>query len=182
MSPYCLRPSSRPTVRHSLQMSKVRQRSTTPDGTSKQELNGTSSCQGLVEKKGCGKSLKRGTQLFLVAVGLSLLSLLSTTYPTALPKSYALCSRSGTGVYTVDDNDSRVQCIVVHESLIIDTGDLGEQLTSLCRPPSLPAFQRTSRNDGTIGHAQITDCSPPQRNYHRWRFVMFLRVPSWSQA
>jgi outer membrane protein assembly factor BamB len=43
-----------------------------------------------------------------------------------LPTSYALCSRTGKGVYTVDAKNSQQQCLVVHEERIVDTGDLGE--------------------------------------------------------
>lgn len=45
-----------------------------------------------------------------------------------LPASYALCSRSGQRIYTVDDAGSRVQCVAVHYSEIVDTGSLGEKI------------------------------------------------------
>ncbi|KAF9455444.1 amidohydrolase 3, partial [Collybia nuda] len=40
--------------------------------------------------------------------------------------SYALCSRTGKGVYTVNAKNTQQQCLVVHEEHIVDTGDLGD--------------------------------------------------------
>jgi hypothetical protein len=42
-----------------------------------------------------------------------------------LPESYALCSRDQRGVYTVDQNNPNVQCIVVNNEWIVDRGTLG---------------------------------------------------------
>lgn len=42
----------------------------------------------------------------------------------APPETYALCSRDGNHIYTVDAQNSKTQCIVVHESFIVDTGVL----------------------------------------------------------
>jgi hypothetical protein len=42
--------------------------------------------------------------------------------PKAVSGSYALCSRDGNKIYTVDAHNSRTQCIVIHGSYIIDTG------------------------------------------------------------
>ncbi|TDL24188.1 hypothetical protein BD410DRAFT_767359 [Rickenella mellea] len=38
------------------------------------------------------------------------------------PTSYALCSKAGANIYTVDGGNSKVECIVVHDSRILDTG------------------------------------------------------------
>ena len=38
---------------------------------------------------------------------------------------YAICSRSGARVYTVDDVDPAVQCLVIRNQFIVDTGSLG---------------------------------------------------------
>ncbi|RDB16333.1 putative amidohydrolase YtcJ [Hypsizygus marmoreus] len=45
-----------------------------------------------------------------------------------LPKSYAICSRAGEGrsIYTVDENNTGVQCLVVQGAIIHDTGDLDD--------------------------------------------------------
>ncbi|PSR72158.1 hypothetical protein PHLCEN_2v11950 [Hermanssonia centrifuga] len=49
-------------------------------------------------------------------------------YPThdSLPTSYALCSREGAKIYTVDSTVPNVQCIVVHNSNFVDVGPLEE--------------------------------------------------------
>lgn len=46
--------------------------------------------------------------------------------PGSMPASYAVCSVEGEGIYTVDNRNSRVQCIVVNTTRIIDIGDLGK--------------------------------------------------------
>ena len=38
---------------------------------------------------------------------------------------YAICSRSGKRVYTVDDNYPTVQCLVIQDEFIVDIGSLG---------------------------------------------------------
>ncbi|KAI5123983.1 hypothetical protein M0805_006395 [Coniferiporia weirii] len=47
----------------------------------------------------------------------------------ALPRSYALCSRNGPAIYTIDETNSIVECLLVHGSNILDTGSLDEVLT-----------------------------------------------------
>ena len=42
-----------------------------------------------------------------------------------LPDAYALCSRSGANIYTVDPNYPRAQCMVVQGSYIVDVGAIG---------------------------------------------------------
>lgn len=44
--------------------------------------------------------------------------------PSAFSRDYALCSPSY-GIYTVDESRPRVECVVVSNSYIIDTGSLG---------------------------------------------------------
>ncbi|TFK54024.1 hypothetical protein OE88DRAFT_1654482 [Heliocybe sulcata] len=43
-----------------------------------------------------------------------------------LPASYAVCTRDSHGIYTVDGNNNRVQCIVVRRAEIVDTGSLDD--------------------------------------------------------
>jgi hypothetical protein len=43
----------------------------------------------------------------------------------SLPDAYALCSRSGAHIYTVDPDYPRVQCMVVQGSHIVDVGAIG---------------------------------------------------------
>ncbi|KAG7090870.1 hypothetical protein E1B28_009951 [Marasmius oreades] len=40
------------------------------------------------------------------------------------PVSYALCSAEGERIYTVDDTNSVVQCVLVHNSRVVHTGSL----------------------------------------------------------
>jgi hypothetical protein len=61
--------------------------------------------------------------------------------PEVLASNYAVCSRVGAKVYTVDDNNPTVQCLVVHDAFIVDTGSLGSfqhihhnVLSCLCCP------------------------------------------------
>ena len=42
-----------------------------------------------------------------------------------LPSNYALCSREDVSIYTVDDADSVVQCIVIQDDIIVNTGPIG---------------------------------------------------------
>lgn len=42
-----------------------------------------------------------------------------------LPDAYALCSRSGANIYTVDPDFPRAQCMVVQGSYIVDVGAIG---------------------------------------------------------
>ena len=44
---------------------------------------------------------------------------------TPLQDAYALCSRSGSHIYTVDPDHPRVQCMVVQGSYIVDVGTIG---------------------------------------------------------
>ncbi|EIW82889.1 hypothetical protein CONPUDRAFT_52672 [Coniophora puteana RWD-64-598 SS2] len=63
------------------------------------------------------------TLLLLVSCALSAAWWL-TVNPRDLPESYAVCSRSGSHIYTVDRNNSVAQCLVVQDSVIADTGYL----------------------------------------------------------
>lgn len=73
---------------------------------------------------------RNGTQLtrllFIISTGLSLVYLAFFTRQQApLPDAYALCSRDGQYIYTVDPVKPKVQCIVVQDSEIFDTGSIG---------------------------------------------------------
>lgn len=59
----------------------------------------------------------------------------------SLPETYALCSHNNLepAIYTVDDEDTKVQCIVVHKSRIEDTGTLGA-LPHFYSPLPLPSY------------------------------------------
>jgi hypothetical protein len=66
----------------------------------------------------------------LLYVTSAILSMLCLAYVgrrerTPLPDAYALCSRSGAHIYTVDPDYPRVQCMVVQGSHIVDVGAIG---------------------------------------------------------
>lgn len=42
--------------------------------------------------------------------------------PEAVSSSYAICSKDGKRIYTVDAQNSQTQCIVIRGSFIVDTG------------------------------------------------------------
>jgi len=65
--------------------------------------------------------------LYVTSVILSMLCLayVGGRERTPLPDAYALCSRSGAHIYTVDLDHPRVQCMVVQGSHIVDVGAIG---------------------------------------------------------
>lgn len=50
---------------------------------------------------------------------------------TQLPETYALCSSDGRNIYTVDNDNTIVECILVHKSHIADTGNLGKSISTI---------------------------------------------------
>ncbi|KAI9458558.1 amidohydrolase family-domain-containing protein [Russula earlei] len=73
--------------------------------------------------------MHRLTRLLYVAS--AVLSILCLAYVggrerTLLPDAYALCSRSGAHIYTVDPEYPRAQCMVVQGSHIVDVGAIDE--------------------------------------------------------
>lgn len=79
----------------------------------------------------CPKSLAKRSynhpfatwSLIIAAISILLAATLSI-YRTS-PDAYAICSEQDK-IYTVDANNSRVQCIVVQDAFITDTGSLSE--------------------------------------------------------
>jgi hypothetical protein len=63
--------------------------------------------------------------ILLASLAISVLLLYYPTSPEPLSTSYALCSRDGLHIYTVDDANNQVQCLVVHKGHIFGTGSLG---------------------------------------------------------
>ncbi|RDB25349.1 putative amidohydrolase YtcJ [Hypsizygus marmoreus] len=63
------------------------------------------------------------TLLALLVLAISAYFALEARY-FASPNSYALCSKEGPKIYTVDANNSQTQCIVVQGSYIVDQGAL----------------------------------------------------------
>ena len=58
--------------------------------------------------------------------------------------SYAICSRDGPWIYTVDEANSRTQCLVVRDSYIVDTGTSGRYPSMLLVPDLIFSNQRLS--------------------------------------
>lgn len=67
----------------------------------------------------------RNLKLFFGAVALSALAFYTSRDATQHTSSYALCSKTSKDIFTVDELNSKVQCIVIHESYIVDSGDFG---------------------------------------------------------
>ncbi|KAH9851483.1 amidohydrolase family-domain-containing protein [Lenzites betulinus] len=74
--------------------------------------------------------------LLLVFVSLALSSYFvyskwdSLGFPDDLSDSYAICSREGAGIYTLDTDTPRAQCLVVHKSKFTNTGSLDHILAT----------------------------------------------------
>jgi hypothetical protein len=83
------------------------------------------------ERKGVGMLVY--VALSYLAVGVAYLALRNPQSSKPLPQSYAICSRNGANIYTVDKDDPQVQCFVVDGDRFIDVGELG---TSNCDGPS----------------------------------------------
>ena len=65
--------------------------------------------------------------LALVSLSISAFFIFRSSFGTReAPHSYALCSPDGDNIYTVDDVTPRVQCLVVHDGMFVDTGSLGQ--------------------------------------------------------
>ncbi|KIK82213.1 hypothetical protein PAXRUDRAFT_832349 [Paxillus rubicundulus Ve08.2h10] len=70
--------------------------------------------------------------------------------PAVLASNYAVCSRVGAKVYTVDDNNPTVQCLVVRDEFIVDTGSL-EDVSTRWNAANVPfTLQVRYIGDGSI--------------------------------
>lgn len=63
--------------------------------------------------------------IFVISLAASVACFLYSRKHLPLPNSYAICSRSGAHIYTVDEVVPKVQCLVIDESFIVDSGYLG---------------------------------------------------------
>jgi len=63
---------------------------------------------------------------FTCAVTISAFVLLYKPPPIPSLRSYAICSRDGSWIYTLDELNPRTQCLVVRGSYIVDSGTLGK--------------------------------------------------------
>ncbi|KAG8864034.1 hypothetical protein FRB96_006907 [Tulasnella sp. 330] len=67
--------------------------------------------------------LKSRIYAILVAIGISGFVILSRrASKSPLPSSWALCTRPGSFIYTVDANEPSAECIVIHNERIVDRG------------------------------------------------------------
>lgn len=67
------------------------------------------------------------TRLISVFAVVGALALLNGSFRGTEPAAYALCSPHGTtGIYTVDANDAKVQCLVVRDERFVYAGTYGE--------------------------------------------------------
>jgi len=85
---------------------------------------GSSGVSGLKQPPTSNKSGPRSFVILVGILALVIYAYLASQSSTALSDSYALCSREGNSIYTVDEKNSQTQCIVVHGSYIVDTGAL----------------------------------------------------------
>lgn len=65
------------------------------------------------------------TVLIFLSLSASTFFWFYTQVPPASVNCYAICSRSGARIYTVDDANNIVQCLVIQDELIVDIGSLG---------------------------------------------------------
>lgn len=86
---------------------------------------------------------------FIMLVCAVFLSHGETPLAHPLPNSYAVCSRTGAAIYTVDEAGSLVQCMAIHDSHIIATGSLGKKCILICKHPNL--MRSLSRSEGNVG-------------------------------
>lgn len=62
----------------------------------------------------------------VLAVAVSMIGYLISSGRQPAQETYALCTPNAKGIYTVDSDNSLVECILIHEGYIVDSGDLGD--------------------------------------------------------
>lgn len=73
--------------------------------------------------------MSRTGRCILILLSVSLSAFVWCRYNTPVsdvPTSYALCSRDGDNIYTVDSSAPVAQCLVVRDGLFVDVGSLGQ--------------------------------------------------------
>ena len=108
--------------------SELRQRQPSPAMSPKASPRKHKSPSGLppLNSRPASPTTTRGF-ILLASLALSITLLLYLrNFHSSSPSSYILCSPPGEQqIYTVDHDDSKVECMVVHGDLIIDTGARG---------------------------------------------------------
>ncbi|KDR67040.1 hypothetical protein GALMADRAFT_258710 [Galerina marginata CBS 339.88] len=68
--------------------------------------------------------LNWNSKIALVVIVLSVVAYYTSWHDFNLPNTYALCSKEGKRIHTVDDHNTLVECILISDSNIVDSGDL----------------------------------------------------------
>ncbi|KJA23395.1 hypothetical protein HYPSUDRAFT_39875 [Hypholoma sublateritium FD-334 SS-4] len=63
-------------------------------------------------------------KILVATIALSFVAYQVTRQEDHVLTTYALCSSGGANIYTVDENNTSVECVLIHNSRIVDTGDL----------------------------------------------------------
>jgi len=80
-------------------------------------------------------------KLAFVVVFFSFVAYNATWNDRSLPETYALCSRDGAkSIYTVDMENTRVECLLVRGSSVVGSGDLGGLFIYSSSSSSLSVF------------------------------------------
>ena len=88
-------------------------------------------------------------KVLLAAIALSYIAFDYSSAPSNLPEAYALCSR-GRKIYTVDSENTLVECILVNGTRVVDSGDLGmSPFTLIFLLSHTPSYSKTTR-DGPV--------------------------------
>ena len=130
------------------------------------------------------------------ALSVTILLYLRNFHSPSLASSYILCSPPGTQhIYTVDHDDSKVECMAVHGDLIVDTGARGmshEPITPFRTPAhgSFPPADLADRYSYKLIHIKpgaivvpgLTGKSTPLPPYHITNFLISRRTDSHVHA
>lgn len=89
------------------------------------------------------------TILLLCLASLCSVVVYQTHFPTGSGSAdvHAVCSAQGADIYTVDENNTKVQCIVIRDSFVAATGSEG-RMAAFARLHDLTPMQRLSSPNG----------------------------------
>lgn len=90
------------------------------------EENGSKAANGQELKHPVRKQNGNLFKMSALALVLAMIGYIVSPSRQGGQETYALCTPNGKGIYTVDDANSLVECILIHHGTIVDTGDLGE--------------------------------------------------------
>lgn len=107
-------------------MANLRQRLVNANGDSRNEMLASANSYAVVPRPQTLLSYRACIFLASFALSCALFLYSKQQQQLPVPASYVLCSRTGSWIYTVDEAGSRVQCLSVHNSLIVARGSLDE--------------------------------------------------------